>query len=235
MINELTSKQLFYADTAKANLGDNLSIEVLFSNLPSENIIQIDGYFKLSNPTVFMATGINPSVFCHIDVIQFERQNDSIYYFDIELELMQEDLLGKPAFILDGLSLAGSDTICTVEFFDLKYNGNNISQFNAIVIISSEYIPMRYSRFLNISNISPNPATIGNTMKVVFYIDIQTYVDIIVFDLSGRLFFLKKYSTLEKGAYNIDLLIDSNFSSGVYWVYVKGKSGVAWRKFVVFK
>ena len=232
----------FVSDTARANVSEYISLPLNIS-VEGANVkqISITGEFKLSNPTVFYPEyfEINDSVGnlygAVIENYKLERHNDSMYSF--ELNIGFENGQDSPEILVChcGEALAGSDSICYVDYYDVQINSEGIPGTTGTIIIQSIGPPLPYVRFARLERNYPNPIGRGETTKWVYRIDKKSRVRFYLFDSAGQEKQIGDFPGMEIGIHEFNYTPDYTMCTGSYILLMVTNSGTEMDNFIILK
>ncbi len=131
------------------------------------------------------------------------------------------------------LALAGSDSICDMEFTDIKSKAIDKPQFNILFKndLAGPFYP--YVRFAKLLSIVPNPIKSYSTSKWTFKIDLKSTVQLYVYDVLGQRELLKDYGQIEAGIYDYEFFPGIKFLSGMYYLFLDTSSGDDYQPFII--
>lgn len=108
--------------------------------------------------------------------------------------------------------------------------GARLDLSNAIVEMEKVYT----SDVASTLNISPNPIAINSTLTLQFLIDELNTQNIDIFDSSGRRIYHEEVTLSNFDPVNIEIPINANFQSGIYFLQVTGAEAKTSRSFIVY-
>lgn len=158
------------------------------------------------------------------------RDNDTSCSFHI----IKNDLEDENAKLqISILALAGSDTICDMEFIDIKSKEISKPQFNILFKNDLNGPIYPYIRFAKLLSIVPNPIKSYAISKWVFKIDLKSTVQLYVYNVLGQKELLKDYGMIEAGVYEYEFFPGIKFLSGMYYLYLNTSSGDDFKPFII--
>ncbi len=224
------------SDTIYGKVGDEVKAGLLLDLRPDDNgIIIVHGFFELSNPTVFFPDSISLQTpgRIHLKNKELWQHNDSLYEFNIILD-ETDDAVEIDAQLFGEL-LAGRDTSCNVDFFDIYVNNIKSDDFYVSVRIN-EYIFLNpYIRPSIILDFYPQPVTPGKETTIVYNIDKNSDIKIYLIDVSGKMRLIKDCGLIISGKHNFVFVPDYDISSGAYYIMIKTNNGNIFQKFIIIK
>lgn len=219
-------------DTAYGNVGDNTGINISVNEINSDEI-NISVRFTIENPTVFypetaIISNSNNSV--DISILKHDRFNYSFEISDFKMYESREF-----SIVIDGILLAGNDSICRVNFHDCILNDSIFIIPNGVVKSDNGFIPLPYIRYSKIYQNYPNPVFSGNKTIFKYNVDKETYVELIMSDNNGKVINRWDFDSVEKGEHEFEFIPGLELSAGSYTMSLNTITGQTNIKFIVIK
>ncbi|TAL68427.1 MAG: hypothetical protein EPN82_10560 [Bacteroidetes bacterium] len=224
-----------YSDTAIGEVGDELSVNI---NIPDSNTTfgtnKFSGTIFITNPTVFYPDTIISTLDFLITKNDLKRKSDSLWNFYIELQKTSDTTSGIK-ISLKGEALAGTDSVCTLDFSNIKLNNKPIKDFSILIITHTLGIPSSYYRFARLKQNFPNPIEEGGFTKWHYNLDKPSVVEFYIIDYRAKETFLINLGEQSYGIHEYIFEPGMGYTSGVYWMKLKTNSGESIQPFVIVK
>jgi len=234
LFNTINCYSQLYIEDKQFELGkyDCLWISTNDSNIKDLQDIIIDGYFKISNPYLFYPEQFDsPNNFKMTDY-SLSKINDSIYTFNLVLSFVEDDPFSDILFYLCGYALAGNDSICDIDFTDIRINKQGIESFTGKINIITENHSIPYIRMPEL-NARINPVIAGELIfDAVLWQDSDLSFE--VYDIIGNIKQLDNFSSIKTGE-NQFVLTTNELSSGIYNILMHTNHGTAMERVLLIK
>lgn len=228
MGEELSAQVRVESDTVRGNLGETICLPITIEADESSSFT-MKGKIILENPTLFYPEEFTSN---HDIEYNFERSNDTLCYFTLYFSGSQGE---KVTINLCGEALAGNDSICYVEFRDVRLNNEEISSFRGKIIAKNTGVDLFYIRFMNMKHPCPNPAARGQEIVFQYRIDKETYIKVFIYDIAGNLLHFEIFNDVPPGWHDYKFVPDHRLSSGCYWIMIRSNFGGGKKKFMIVK
>jgi hypothetical protein len=213
------------ADSIETEIGDEICLKLNIKGLQQDDRA-IEGVALLSEPSLFIIDSIKGAG----PDWQLLRKNDSVYTFSGRLEGT-----GTSGEIgLCGRISAGSGTICDVYYNNLAIGGMAQNPVKGRIYVAAEPHGRPYVRFVEIERNYPNPVYRGQTTRWPFRLDIESDIEVKIYDLYGQLVLNERIEGA-RGAVEYKYTPDSEVSAGVYLIRFKTQTGIIYKNFIIEK
>jgi hypothetical protein len=223
-----------YVEDKEFDLGsyDCLWISSDDSTINSFRNLEIRGKFKLSDQYLFYPERFISSENYVLTEQSLLKVNDSLYSFNIDLSIIEDNPFSDILFYLCGYALAGRDSICYLEFSDFTINDKIIDDFNGKIIIKTENNSIPYIRMPQLKVLENPVSTTEIMLEAVLWQDSD--VSFFVYDIEGRLMDLEKFEGINAGKRQFNINI-GHLSSGVYIIIMRTDHGSSSERFLLHK
>ena len=222
-----------YSDTVNAYIGEKANVLIHLEGIDSDSdsLIFISK-FEISNPTLFFPETILYESGLSGE-IKLTRENDSIFHITGNFQISEK----KENYLINlyGETLAGSDTICTLTFYQTILNNTSLPDFSSLLYISSNGIPMPYIRIAKLNTPYPNPVPSGGIGVFSYTIDRISDISIDLTDILGNRIETYSIREVEKGYNNFQFRASESLPAGEYWLILHTNSGTSFAKFMITK
>jgi hypothetical protein len=232
--NAIIGYAQLYIDDKQFDLGsyDCLWISSEDSIINSFKVLEIRGRFKLSDQYLFYPERFISSENYVLTDQSLFRVNDSLYSFNFDLTILEDDPFSDILFYLCGYALADRDSICFVKFYDISINDVTFEDFTGRIIIKTENGSIPYIRMPQLK-VLENPVS-ANEIMVEAILWQDSDVSFFVYDITGKLMNLDKYEGINAGKRQFNLNI-GHLSSGVYIIIMYTDHGSTSERFLLHK
>ena len=117
----------------------------------------------------------------------------------------------------------------------MRYNGEALDTFDALVIISSKGTPLPYIRIARLEPNYPDPVGPGRESKFIYHIDKKSRVQFFLIDILGKRFILEDIPEVRPGTHEFIFRPDLKLPAGAYWVLLSTNSGKAYERIMITK
>ena len=186
---------------------------------------------QIDNKIEFDLSIDNPTLF-YIDSIKLGNIKLNILRNNYILHCSSDEIgVGGADLTLFGTALFGNDTVTYILFSRVKIDDIEIDLASIKIIVEHKYNHL-YTRFSRITNIYPIPVNKKNELTLEYMIDVICDVNIFIINESGEILLKFEYYSQPKGTHKI--FIDTrNYSVGVYYTFLKTKTGTSVYSFII--
>ena len=224
--------QTIQSSNARAIVGETCHLPIIIT-VGNSATISVKGNFKLSNSTVFYPEGFSVTTVTDSLLSQsLQRTNDSMYSYNVVLLSKSTDTTHY--LHLTGEALAGSDSVCIIQFDSTICNTQAIPKFSGTILSTSIGTPFPYVRFASLEVGYPNPSPKFKTITWAYRTDKESDITFTIFDLLGRRIKEERIIKQTLGVHLYSIIPDLEFPTGVYTIRMTTNSGNALQRFVIF-
>jgi len=202
------------------------------STLNSQRNLDIVGKFLLSDHYLFYPERFeSPDNYLLTDH-SLIKESDSTYSFRLVLSYVKDDPFSNILFYLCGYALAGSDSICYVEFSEVRINDVPNNNFAGRIIIKTENSSIPYVRMPQLKVVVSPVEASEIILEVILWQSSDVRFEI--YDVSGKIMKLEKFEGIGAGNKSFNLNIE-HLSSGVYNILMITNHGQSSERFLLIK
>jgi len=206
---------------------------------PVENVITaaIIGAKKFDalaiDPTTIRLEGLAATWWNYADVDRPTTPDDSTDCRDPQLDGIRDMPLRFPAAdVADVIGDASPGDVVTLTLTATLTNGHDISIADRVIIVDHSADTRDRGPRAVLGPVIPNPA--NPTARIAYYLPRQTHVDLVIYDVAGRLVARLLDGTMPAGDHEI-VWSTTQVASGVYFVRLETPMDEATYKLVVMK
>lgn len=224
-------------DTARGLVGQKVRVPLhLTADSVESGFLTLTATMQLSNPTVFYPERFTAPSGDSVIGSTMRQVKDSIYEVSFTIQRSGGARSGGDTLIyLDGEALAGSDSICIIDFTRISVDGNELHSASGIVITRSIGPPLPYVRFAILEQNYPNPVPRGGSTTWAYRIDKRSDVRFHFYNVLGEELMVVQLGDQDIGPHTYLFTPQLDMPTGAYLVRLVTNSGSADKLMMVLR